>query len=136
MVILPVKPFRFFPSVLRVIVTDPRRLKKPLVSLGQVIATLESPRGMGHLNRATADLSSLQNVASQCLGPVAFNLFPLYRQSFGNEKATPKTGFFTTFVKTQGKNNSPKSITQGNFCPKTQPTGSIFSTTTKNSTNW
>ena len=41
---------------------------------------------------------------------------------------------FSTFVKTQGKNNSPKSI--AHFCPKTQPTSSIFSTTTKNFTNW
>ena len=44
--------------------------------------------------------------------------------------------FLTTFVKTQGNNDSPKSITQGNFCQKTQRTGSIFSTATKNSKNW
>ena len=34
--------------------------------------------------------------------------------------------FLTDIEKTQGKNNSPNSITQGNFLPKTQRTGSIF----------
>ena len=34
--------------------------------------------------------------------------------------------FLTDIEKTQGKNNSPNSITQGNFPWKTQQTGSIF----------
>ena len=38
-----------------------------------------------------------------------------------------RPGFFLTDIeKTQGENNSPNSITQGNFLPKTQRTGSIF----------
>ena len=42
-------------------------------------------------------------------------------------------GFFLTDIeKTQGKNNSPNSITQGNFLSKTQRTGSIFWLAQKN----
>ena len=39
--------------------------------------------------------------------------------------------FLTDIEKTQGKNNSPNSITQGNFPSKTQRTGSIFDWTKK-----
>ena len=39
--------------------------------------------------------------------------------------------FFTDIEKTQGKNNSPNSITQGKIPPKPQRTGSIFDWTKK-----
>ena len=42
-----------------------------------------------------------------------------------------KQAFFTDIEKTQGKNNSPNSITQGKIPPKTQRTGSIFDWTKK-----